>query len=117
MKIKTIKNRLDNPESFDKDLNQALADGYQLIRRDVVPGFRLDDGRFLHNMLYAELVLPDPPAEPVEIDPFEALRQVKAFCASIPPHTCQTGCPLYNWCEQLQHGGDPTDWHLPELEG
>lgn len=116
MKIKTIRIRLDNAEDFDKALNKALEDGYQLIRRDIVPGFRLSGGGYLPNMLYAELVLPDPPTEPEQIDPFEALRQVKEFCGNIPPHTCEENCPLYRWCEQYAGETDPCSWHLPEVE-
>ena len=116
MKIKTIRWRLDQAEQFDGELNKALADGYQLVKRAIIPGFRLDGGGYLHNMLYAELVLPDPPAEPAPPDPFEALHIVKEFCRSVPLHTCANACPLYDWCEQLREGGDPTDWRIPEKE-
>ena len=113
MKIKTIRWKLDYAEQFDEELNQALADGYQLVRREIVPGFRLDGGSYLHNMLYAELVLPDPPAEPETIDPLDLLRQVRAVCLSQSVEDCQASkCPLAAWCEQLREGGDPTDWDL-----
>lgn len=115
MKIKTIKNRLNNAEQFDKELNRALADGYQLIRRDIVPGFSLTGGGCLHNMLYAEMVLPDPAPdpEPVEIDAIQALHIVKDACLA-HSGSCNE-CQMYEWCEQLRTGGDPTDWHLPEV--
>jgi hypothetical protein len=112
MKIKTIVH--DEPGTFDEQVNAKLEEGYLLEQRGlIVPNTA---GTVAH---YAQLVLPDPPAEPepMEIDAIQALRQIKEFCASVPPHTCQTGCPLYNWCEQLAEGGDPTDWHLPEVEG
>ena len=119
MKIKTIRARLDNAATFDKEVNQAMAEGYQLARQDVIPGFRLDGGNFLHNMLFAQLVLPDP--EPVPeaqpLDPFDALRSVQEFCDAVPVADCCTDrCPLYIWCDQLRSGGDPTDWLLPEKE-
>lgn len=116
MKIKTIKNRLDNVVSFDNDLNKALEEGYQLVHRGLVPGFRLDGGGYLHNMLYAELVLPDPAPEPETVhnfDPFQALRQVKQFCEA--QKKCGE-CPLYNWCKLTDDYHDPTDWELPEVE-
>lgn len=116
MKIKTIRRRLDNAAEFDEDLNKALANGYQLVRRDIIPGFRLDGGGHLHNMLYAELVLPDPPAEPETPDPIEALHIVKEFCHSVPTKECGETCPLSDWCQQLTAGGDPTDWDLSDLE-
>lgn len=114
MKIKTIRWKLDHAEDFDAELNQALADGYQLVRRDIVPGFRLDGGSFLHNMLYAELVLPDPLPAPAAIDPFEALHAIKAACLN-HKGPCND-CPITDWCAQLCKGGDPTDWELPEVD-
>lgn len=115
MKIKTITS--GNSRSFDEMVNEAMRAGYQLVRRDIIPGFRLDGGSYLHNMLYAELVLPDPPAEPEQIDPFQALRQVQEFCHSFPVEKCNAGdCPLRYWCAALEGGGDPTDWALPEVE-
>lgn len=115
MKIKTIKNRLDNAVSFDKELNQALAEGYQLVRRDIVPGFRLDCGNYLHNMLYAELVLPDPAAEPETVDPVNLLRQVQEFCLSVPPSECNADrCPLAPYCQAIQEGQTPDEWVFPE---
>ena len=118
MKIKTIRHRLDNVKEFDDQLNKALEDGYQLVNRGLVPGFRLDGGGYLHNMLYAELVLPDPepaqePAE--EIDPFQVLRQVKEICEAVTD-SCNN-CPIKDWCfGPLKNGDDPTDWELPEVE-
>lgn len=119
MKIKTIRNRLDNAQDFDQELNTALADGYQLVRRDVIPGFRLDGGNYLHNMLYAELVQldpePDPEAQP--LDPMDAVYAIKATCDAMPLKDCQGGrCPLYVWCCQLEGGRDPSDWDLPKKE-
>ena len=116
MKIKTIRTRLDNVEEFDKQLNEALENGYQLAHRGLVPGFRLDGGRYLHNMLYAELVLPDPAPdpEPETIDPFQALHIVKAACLA-HKEPCNA-CPMIDWCRQLDNCNDPTDWELPEVE-
>ena len=37
--MKQIKTIIDkNPEAFDKEVNDALADGWKLTRRDVFPG-------------------------------------------------------------------------------
>lgn len=56
MKIKTIKNRLDNAAQFDEDVNAALADGWVLARREVLlPQQPHCGGTYLHIMLYAEL--------------------------------------------------------------
>ena len=119
MKIKTIKWRLDYAANFDKELNNALADGYQLVRRDIVPGFRLDGGSYLHNMLYAELVLPDPPAEPAEpeiADLYKALAKLRDVCGNTSAEDCQKGnCPLYAWCSEYVGDKDPCEWDLPEV--
>lgn len=58
MQIKTIKNRLDNAEEFDTDVNKALSEGYLLTRRTIIiPNQPANNSTsFLHNMLYAELV-------------------------------------------------------------
>ena len=110
MKIKTIWTK--KISDFDDRVNYALAEGYQLLRREVIP--TPDD--LDKSVLYAELVLPDPAPEPEPeaIDGIHALHIVKAACLA---HTgpCND-CPMTDWCEQLQHGGDPTDWELPEVE-
>lgn len=54
LQIKTIKDRLDNAEDFDKEVNTALAEGWTLTKREVLPPADLGD-RFIHTMLYAEL--------------------------------------------------------------
>lgn len=38
MEIKTIRNRLDNAECFDRDVNAALAAGWTLKQKYVIPG-------------------------------------------------------------------------------
>lgn len=54
LQIKTIKNRLDNAEDFDKAVNTALAEGWTLTKREVLPPVDLG-GYFTHTTLYAEL--------------------------------------------------------------
>ena len=111
MKIKTISRNFDHVSEFDTEVNKALEEGWELVKRAVI---QATTEKYPRRLLYAELIQLDPEPGPEQIEPWEALRQVKEFCASVPPHTCQTGCPLYNWCEQLGEGGDPTDWKLPE---
>lgn len=118
MKIKTIKNRLDNATNFDKEVNAAIAEGYQLVQRDVIPGFRLDGGNYLHNMLFAQLVLPDPVPEPEQGDPVEALRCIRDFCKAMPVEKCLTpACPLHDWCHYFTEDCvSPMDWKIPGEE-
>lgn len=109
MKIKTIWTA--NLPDFDNRVNEALAEGYKLARREVFPHpHNLDD-----SVLYAELVQLDPEpeatAEPETLDPIEALHIVKEFCHTV--RKC-VDCPLVEWCSWLQKGGDPTDWVIPE---
>lgn len=53
--IKTIKTRLDNAAIFDKDVNAALADGWQLKKREVLIPMAQNDRCTVYTMLYAEL--------------------------------------------------------------
>ncbi len=114
MKIKTISDELRWAGDFDRKVNTAQEEGWQLAHRGLVPGFRLDGGGYLHNMLYAELVLPDPEPKQETLDPIQALHIVKEACLAHTDH-CNK-CPMWLWCEQLRDAGDPTDWELPEVE-
>ena len=110
MKIKTVAHGFLGAEAFDREVNEALATGWQVVRREVIPGGPLDS-----NKLYAELVMPDPAPEPEAIDPFQAMRTIKDAClANAGP--CGD-CPMAYWCWKLKQGGDPSDWELPEVEG
>lgn len=108
MKIKTIIEGFNWPGDFDNKINEAMDEGWQLVRREVIPGSPNDS-----NKLYAELVLPDPPAEPETFDPIKALHQIVAACDA--QDDCGH-CPLYAWCCGLPHWEDPTDWVLPDVE-
>lgn len=55
LQIKTIRNRLDNAESFDKAVNAALAEGWVLIKREVIIPRAQSENMQTHTMLYAEL--------------------------------------------------------------
>ena len=57
MKIKTITDRLDNAENFDKKVNAALADGWIIVKRVVMqpPSQPSTGGVCFNTMLYAGL--------------------------------------------------------------
>lgn len=120
MKIKTIIRNTDNVEKFDAEVNDLLAEGWRLVKREVLPGMNYNADNWARRALYAELVQLDPEPEPVEappMDPIEALHVIKATCEAQPINDCQAGrCPLYVWCCQLEDSNDPTDWVLPEKE-
>lgn len=112
MKIKTVWTA--NTVNFDDQVNQALEDGYQLVKRELIPAPHLDD-----TVYYAELVLPDEPEEqepPVPLTPLDALQFIQNTCTATSDKDCQFACPLRPWCNQLRDGGDPTDWDLSQLE-
>lgn len=52
--IKTIKYQLDAAEAFDEKVNAALAEGWTLTKRELLPPADLGD-RVAFRMLYAEL--------------------------------------------------------------
>lgn len=53
IKIKTIATTLENYNTFDEQVNEALAEGWELVRREVVPPY---EGltRWWDRCLYAE---------------------------------------------------------------
>ena len=53
--IKTIKNRLDNNVAFDNEVNAALAEGWTLVKRDVINPHAHPQLQTFYTMLYAEL--------------------------------------------------------------
>lgn len=55
--IKTIKNRLDNVVSFDKEVNAALAEGWTLTKREVLLPRAQTSTQYTYIMVYAELEL------------------------------------------------------------
>ena len=55
LQIKTIRNRLDNPITFDDEVNAALHDGWTLKKRTVLRPIGQSESVFGHMMLYAEL--------------------------------------------------------------
>lgn len=123
MKIKTIVTNTDNVETFDAQVNELLAEGWILGKREVLPGMNYNANNWARRALYAELVLleeadklPAEPAEPQLPHPIEALHIIRDACESIPEKDCGDGCPLNEWCKQLRRGGDPTDWVIPGEE-
>ena len=52
--IKTIQCRLDREEYFDKEVNKALRDGWELKTRRVLPPYE-GQSYIHHRTLYAEL--------------------------------------------------------------
>ena len=114
MKIKTITDVLPFSNRFDDRVNDAMGDGWRLVKREVIPAGSNPDS---HRLLYAELVELDPVPEvpePQPVDPCVAIRILRDTCEAVPVADCGSDrCPLYAWCEGLRKGGDPTDWVIP----
>lgn len=53
--IKTIKNRLDNNVVFDKEVNDAIAEGWTLTKRKVLQPYSQAENFHNFTFLYAEL--------------------------------------------------------------
>lgn len=64
LEIKTIMYKADNHESFDEEVNKALTEGWELVRRDVFPSHCTNTNTFL----YAELEREVEPEEELEDD-------------------------------------------------
>lgn len=107
MEIKTICKRMDLRRDFDEEVNKALADGWQLEVRGVLPGARLSDNIHDERMLYAELVKPGKAKEPEAPDLMAAARLVQDTCLQFKG--CRS-CPLGDICEHEP----PYKWDLAE---
>jgi hypothetical protein len=109
MKIKTICRNFDWVEEFDKLVNEAVAEGWYLTKREVIPGVAGVNTNS-RRLLYAELVQLDPEPESEALDPIEALNVVRAFCND---NKCK-GCLLEDFCARhLLDNEGPVDWVLP----
>lgn len=119
MKIKTIARNFDHVNEFDRKVNEALAEGWHLVKREVIPGVS-DNSENGRRLLYAELAQLDPVpevAEPQPMDPLDAVRVIKATRKGVPPKDCHADrCPLSAWCQKMPDGYDPVDWDIPEKE-
>lgn len=101
LEIKTIARPATEKEEFDAEVNEALADGWELVRRDILPPYE-GVTRFWERVLYAELereVAPEEAEEPedaftswiVTRDPIQPYRCEKCGFKDIVPR--QDGCP------------------------
>lgn len=101
MEFKTLSGTLDQSSNFDERLNVLVADGWKLVRREVLP---LNDSY----ALYAELYKPseaDLVAELAELREAEPVTWQEAV--EVLRETCRTaedcgkdGCPMFDWCQK-----------------
>lgn len=107
MEIKTLIANTDNVVAFDKKVNEAMAEGWRLAKREILPGQQYNETNWARRILYAELVKLDPPAEPETPDLLKAVQVIKAECDS---HGSCEDCLVYPWCDY----NAPCRWKLPE---
>ena len=111
MEIKTIVvPRGIGTNVFDKQVNDALKEGFQLLRRDVLPGTKVGLNDYTP-AYYAELVKPDEPQVPKSRNVLDVLNVVRDFCDS---NKCGD-CLLDEFCNRYMADDiGPADWVLPE---
>ena len=98
MKIKTIKNRLDNAEDFDRDVNAAIEEGYILKKRYLSSTPR--EGAY--RMLIAELEKdPEPYRRPlvfdVTLEMDEAKKQIEEIISG------EVEIPIKYFSDAIEH--------------
>lgn len=103
MEIKTVvMPRGIGTNVFDKQVNDAIKEGFKLTRREVV-----------QSSLYAELVkLDDQPQMDDTLTVFDHLAAIEVFCRNTP--NCK-GCVLKEFCAtHLASNEGPADWDTYE---
>lgn len=119
MKIKTVCEEISRETKtvFDEEVNALLEDGWQLAKREVIPGYNLGDAYF-PPCLYAELVkLDEADMEGQEADlPFGwdyAVEIIREECKGAAG--CDERCPMNAWCQKnIPDGPPPSEWGDPE---
>ena len=90
--IKTIKYQFDAAETFDKTVNAALAEGWTLTKREVLPPADLGD-RVAFRMLYAELEREEIP-KVGEVRLCENCRYLDRPSKQEPCRSCEIVCNI-----------------------
>lgn len=109
MKIRTL--LVPAPSGFDEVVNDLLAEGWKLARREVLT-------QSVPYMLYAELVkLDEADMEPQEADPVtwqEAVGVLRDECRDAAG--CDNRCPMHDWCQRNNPDGPPpSEWSDPAM--
>lgn len=108
MEIKTIILNADYAEKFDNKVNTALADGWELVRREVI----IAQTEKQCTGLYAELAkLPEPEEAPAP-SWCDALRTIRDECENAAECSA-TGCAMHAWCQEYL-SICPTRWTWDE---
>ena len=119
MEIKTVCKKIgpEGTPEFDETVNKLLADGWQLVKRGVIPGYDMGSMYFAPS-LYAELVKSDQDdMEELNADHYtwqEALKVLMETCGTA--EKCEDGrCSMFAWCQKfLRNTIPPCNWDIPE---
>lgn len=120
MEIKTVCKKVsaEGTAVFDQEVNELLADGWLLSKRDFIPGYDLGDGVYFVPSHYAELVkLDEADMEELEAEPItwqEAVWVLRETCQEAKE--CGASCPMYDWCQKSIPGNNcpPCGWGDPK---
>lgn len=120
MKIKTVCKKVcaEGTAAFDQEVNELLADGWLLSKREFIPGYDLGGGIYFSPSYYAELVKLEEadklPQEPEPITWEEAVWVLRETCQEAKE--CGVACPMYAWCQKSIPGNNcpPCGWVSPE---
>lgn len=111
MEVKTITSaRSEGPAAFDKQINEALEEGFQLVKRGMLPAVAVA-GVHYHPQYYAEMVKLDGQKGGEFQNVLGALKIVQSFCNG---HMCGDSCPLDSFCAKHFENDGPTDWEIPD---
>lgn len=113
MEIKTVWTPVIS--KFDSYVNDAMADGWKLIKREVL----VDQNNLTNSVFYAELVklseadelspTPEPPTWEEAVEVLTGMCKTRASCAD---------CPAIKWCNAAITEGalSPAEWPDPYEE-
>ena len=102
LEIKTIIEAVKDAPQFDRAVNDALADGWALVRRDVIPAGLPDSPRLLYAELEQEVEVEEEDDEDDEDDAFTSWQLAKRNpvtpfrcekCGFLSPEPLPNGCP------------------------
>lgn len=110
MEIKTVCVAVGQAKEFDRQVNEALAEGFRLVKRELLP-FAEGPSRYVERAYYAELVKLDEPPAPKPWE--EAVKTLHDTCEAAGG--CGEACPMFEWCENNLPGESipPNSWDLP----
>lgn len=85
LEIKTIIEAVKNSTQFDRKVNEELAAGWELVRRDIIPAGLPDSPR----LLYAELEREVETEEEYELDDDDNLTSWQLIRNPVTPYRCE----------------------------